>query len=217
MDYNYKILDYIFFPNKIRIIEYINTIISFSERVRKEGLFVIEEDIPFLIPDYFQKSLQLIMDGVHPDLIKVVLTEKQKSLLFEYREIIKIFFINLSGIENIELINKMYLKSVWISEDKRSMLSELPKLLETLQLSWKNNNEIILPPTLSEIFLLLNSKVIPEMQREILLNYRMNLENSMESILNIFREGSLAIQSGENPSVVRELLYSFIPDNLDKQ
>jgi hypothetical protein len=213
MEFNYKILDYIFFPNKIRIIEYINTIISFSERVRKEGLFVIEEDIPSLIPDYFQKSLQLIIDGVHPDLIKVVLTEKQKSLLFEYREIIKIFFINLSGIENIELINKMYLKSVWISEDKRSMLSELPKLLETLQLSWKNNNEIILPPTLSEIFLLLNSKVVPEMQREILLNYRMNLENSMESILNIFREGSLAIQSGENPSVVRELLYSFIPDN----
>jgi flagellar motor component MotA len=45
----------------------------------------------------------------------------------------------------------------------------------------------------------------------------MHLENSMESILNIFREGSLAIQSGENPSVVRELLYSFIPDNLEKQ
>jgi hypothetical protein len=215
MEYNYKILDYIFFPNKIRIIEYINTIVSFSERVRKEGLFVIEGDIPFLIPDYFQKSLQLIMDGVHPELVKVILTEKKKSLLFEYREILKLFFVNLSDIEDIELINKMYLKSIWISEDKRSMLSELPKILESLQLSWKNNNEIILPPTLSEIFLLLNSKVVPEMQREILLNYRMNLENSMESILNIFREGSLAIQSGENPSVVRELLCSFIPDNLE--
>jgi hypothetical protein len=160
MEYNYKILDYIFFPNKIRIIEYINTIISFSERVRKEGLFVIEEDIPSLIPDYFQKSLQLIMDGVHPDLIKVILTEKKKSLLFEYREILKLFFVNLSDIEDIELINKMYLKSIWISEDKRSMLSALPKLLESLKQSWKNNNEIILPPTLSEIFLLLNSKVV---------------------------------------------------------
>jgi hypothetical protein len=73
----------------------------------------------------------------------------------------------------------------------------------------------MLPPILREIFFLLNLKVTPQMQKEILLNYKFNLENSMESILNIFREGSLATQSGESNSVVREILFSFIPNNLE--
>jgi hypothetical protein len=73
----------------------------------------------------------------------------------------------------------------------------------------------MLPPILREIFFLLNLKVTPQMQKEILLNYKFNLENSMESILNIFREGSLPRQFGESNSVVREILFSFIPNNLE--
>ncbi len=211
---NDDILKYIFYPNKQEVIPYIDTLVIFSERVRKEGLFVIEPEIPFLEPAYFQLSLQLLMDGAYPDFARDLLLHKKKSLLLEYRDILKYFFFILTNLQNSDLstTSKLYVSSLWIEEEKRNLLISLPKTLIDLQDKWIQKLEVNLPVQLKEIFVVLNSKLPKDLEKELVDLHRYNMENTRESLLNIFLEGALSIQSGENPNKVRELLYSFLPD-----
>ena len=211
---NDDLLKYIFFPDKQEVIQYINTLVSFSERVRKEGLFVIEPEIPFLEPTYFQLSLQLLMDGAYPDFARDLLLHKKKSLLHEYRDILKYFFYLVINLQNSDLstTSKLYVNSLWIEEDKRNLLISLPKTLIDLHDKWIQKLEVNLPNQLKEIFVVLNSKLSEDLEKELVDLHRNNMENTRESLLNIFLEGAMSIQSGENPNKVRELLYSFLPD-----
>ena len=55
---------------KLDYVDAIRTLVSFSEKARREGLLSLEGDIAELKDTFMQKGIQLIVDGTDPDLLK---------------------------------------------------------------------------------------------------------------------------------------------------
>ncbi|MEW6096486.1 MAG: MotA/TolQ/ExbB proton channel family protein [bacterium] len=53
--------------------EVIETMIAFAQKARREGLLALEADIENIKDPFFQKGIQLVVDGVDPELIEEVL------------------------------------------------------------------------------------------------------------------------------------------------
>lgn len=53
--------------------EIIETMIAFAQKARREGLLALEADIENIKDPFFQKGIQLVVDGVDPELIEEVL------------------------------------------------------------------------------------------------------------------------------------------------
>ncbi len=51
----------------------IRTLVSFSEKARREGLLSLEEDLEGLTDQFMKKGIQLVVDGTDPDLLKAML------------------------------------------------------------------------------------------------------------------------------------------------
>ena len=58
------------FPIKYNLNELIVTIVSFSEKARREGLLALEDDLEELVDPFMRKGLQLVVDGTDPELVK---------------------------------------------------------------------------------------------------------------------------------------------------
>ncbi len=70
---------------ELNYVDTISTLVSFSEKARREGLLSLEEDSESLDDEFTKKGIQLIVDGTDPDLlrdmleIEIDLVEKDKS------------------------------------------------------------------------------------------------------------------------------------------
>lgn len=62
-----------FFNKEIEPGEIIETMIAFAQKARREGLLALEADIENIKEPFFQKGIQLVVDGVDPELIDEVL------------------------------------------------------------------------------------------------------------------------------------------------
>jgi len=61
------------FPPKYDLSNLILTIVSFSEKARREGLLALEDDLEELDDPFMRKGLQLVVDGTDPELVKNIL------------------------------------------------------------------------------------------------------------------------------------------------
>ncbi len=53
--------------------EIIETLIAFAQKARREGLLALEADIENIKEPFFRKGIQLVVDGVDPELVEEVL------------------------------------------------------------------------------------------------------------------------------------------------
>lgn len=84
------------FAPKLNTKELIGTFISFSEKARREGLLVLEEDLEDIPDPFFKKGIQLVIDGTDPEIIKeIMLTDMEKKE--EYEKIGAEYFETLGG------------------------------------------------------------------------------------------------------------------------
>ncbi len=67
------LLGLIFFHKVEDLGEIIEKIISFAQKARREGLLALEADLESIHDPFFRKGLQLVVDGVDPELIVAVL------------------------------------------------------------------------------------------------------------------------------------------------
>lgn len=51
----------------------VQTIVSFAEKARREGLLALESDVSDLENEFLRKSIQLVVDGTDPELVKAIL------------------------------------------------------------------------------------------------------------------------------------------------
>jgi chemotaxis protein MotA len=191
-----RILKHVFVSEQIDMIGLIQTLVSFAEKARREGLLALEEDAGQLDDDFMRKSIQLVVDGTDPELVKSILDTE------------------IGLLEERHSSNKGYLDSIAELGPAFGMLGTLIGLIQMLgNLSDPDALGPGMAVALVTTFygsILANMISIP-MGKKL-------AQNSGREILcrELMVEGILSIQAGENPRIVEEKLKVFLPPAMRK-
>jgi chemotaxis protein MotA len=192
-----KIFKAAFVSEQIDMIGLIQTLVSFAEKARREGLLALEEDAGQLDDEFMRKSIQLVVDGTDPELVKSIL-DTDIGLLAERHNDNKGFF------DSIAELGPAF-----------GMLGTLIGLIQMLQ---NLSDPSALGPGMAVALvttfygsILANMFAIP-------LGKKL-AQNSAREVLSreLMVEGILSIQAGENPRIVEEKLKVFLPPTMRKR
>lgn len=181
---------------KLDYVDAIRTLVSFSEKARREGLLSLEGDISELKDTFMQKGIQLIVDGTDPDLLKSMME------------------IEIDLLDSDLSMNGKMLESAGAFAPAFGMLGTVMGLIAMLQAL---NNPDALGPAMAValittfygsllsnlIFLPMGEKL--GMRKDIFVMHR-----------QMILEGVLSIQAGDNPRLLEEKLKTFLPPDARK-
>ncbi len=192
-----KIVGIAFNPPKENPAETILMLVSFSEKARREGLLALEDDLDELKDDFLQKGIQLVVDGTDPELVRSILETDLGNIEARHGGAKQMFddagtFAPSFGMIGTLIGLIIMLKHI---EDKSMLGSGMATALITTYYGT----------------LLANLMFIPIANK---LRERNNEEVLMKEIMI---QGTLAIQSGDNPRIVKDRLVSFLPPALRDQ
>jgi chemotaxis protein MotA len=171
----------------------IASLVSFSEKARREGLLALEDDLEEVEEEFLRKGIQLVVDGTDPEVIKSILYNDLNQMQERHDVGIKIFdnwgkiapafgmIGTLAGL--IAMLANM--------QDTSSIGSGMALALITTFYGAIFANLIFIP-----------------------LKSKLEDRDKMESLVReIMIEGILSIQSGDNPRILEQKLVSFLaPD-----
>lgn len=171
--------------------ETIRLLVGFAEKARREGLLALEEDARNVDDPFLQKGVRLIVDGTDPELVKDVLeTEMEES---EARhEAGQAIFKNGGG----------FAPTIGILATVLSLVSVLQHL----------DQPDTLGPKISAAFLATFYGVaVANVFYYPMANHLKRHTTTEVGNRILIIEGILSIQSGDNPRVLAEKLWSFLP------
>ena len=179
-----------FFHKEESPVEIIDTMVSLAERARREGILAIEKSISDLDDPFMKDGMQLAVDGSEPEIIRTIMQNELENLENRHKTGQRIFhqmgtFAPAFGMIGtlIGLINM--LKS--LDDPTQIGAGMAVALITTLYVALMANL----------IFLPLEGKL---KQRSV--------DETVKREMII--EGILAIQSGDNPRIVRGKLLTFV-------
>jgi len=172
----------------------VQTIVSFAEKARREGLLALENDLAELKDEFLKKSIQLVVDGTDPELVKAILDTEigiletrhsgNKAVLDTAAELSPAFGMMGTLIGLIAMLGNL--------EDVSRLGPGMAVALITTMYGSMLANMFCIP---------LSKKLAGRSAKEVV---------SMELMV----EGILAIQAGENPRIVEEKLKVFLPPKM---
>ena len=65
---------------KFDIAGLITTLVSFSEKARREGLLALEDDVAELPDEFLRKGIQLVVDGTDPELVRNIMETEMSNI-----------------------------------------------------------------------------------------------------------------------------------------
>ena len=179
-----------FFHKEESPVEIIDTMVSLAERARREGILAIEKSISDLDDPFMKDGMQLAVDGSEPEIIRTIMQNELENLENRHKTGQRIFhqmgtFAPAFGMIGtlIGLINM--LKSL---DDPTQIGAGMAVALITTLYGALMANLIFLPLEGK----LKQRSVDETVKREMII------------------EGILAIQSGDNPRIVRGKLLTFV-------
>jgi chemotaxis protein MotA len=171
--------------------ETIRTLVEFSEKARREGLLVLEEDAKQVEDPFLGKGVRLVVDGTDPELVKDILETE------------------LDAMEERHHVNQDMFKQGGAFAPTIGILATVLSLVSVLQ---HLDEPATLGPHISAAFLatfygvaVANIGYLPVANAL----KKKTAQEAAERTLMI--EGVLSIQSGDNPRVLSEKLWSFLP------
>ena len=192
-----KILKNAFTVQQMDMIGLIQTLVSFAEKARREGLLALEDDASQLDDEFMKKSIQLVVDGTDPELVKSILDTE------------------IGLLEERHTSNKGYVDAIAELGPAFGMLGTLIGLIQMLG---NLDDPSALGPGMAVALvttfygsLLANMFALP-MGRKL-------ATNSGREIMcrELMIEGILSIQAGENPRIVEEKLKVFLSPDMRKR
>ncbi|AWZ48203.1 motility protein A [Clostridiaceae bacterium 14S0207] len=163
---------------------------NLSRKARREGLLSLEEEINSVENEFMKKGLQMVVDGIEPEVIKDIME------------------LEISEVERRHGDNSSVLKTWAAFGPAFGMLGTLIGLIQMLaNLSDQSGLASGMATALITTFYgsLLANLILTPMATN--LDYKSSLEiSNMEMML----EGILAIQSGVNPRIVEEKLTAYL-------
>jgi chemotaxis protein MotA len=168
----------------------IPTLVSLSEKARREGLLALEDNLEEIEDDFLKRSLQLVIDGTDPELVKEIMR-------------IRISKIEDRHNDGIGLFNML--------EIRAPAFGLIGTILGLVQLLKNLEDPTTLGPALAVALIttfygvIIANAVCGPMQT------KLALMNGNEMLIrNMMVDGVLAIQSGDNPRIVEEKLLAFM-------
>lgn len=84
----------IFFHPVENLREIIESMISFAQKARRDGLLSLEADIENIHDPFFRKGIQLVVDGVDPELIEEILYTDAEKMAARHKVGLEYFMIS---------------------------------------------------------------------------------------------------------------------------
>jgi chemotaxis protein MotA len=186
-----SVLKQVFISKKIDSISLIKTLVSFAEKARREGLLALEEDASQLDDEFMRKSIQLVVDGTDPELVKSILDTE------------------IGFLEERHSSNKNYLDSIAELGPAFGMLGTLIGLIQML--GNLSDPDALGPGMAVALVTTFYGSVLANMV-SLPLGKKLAQNSSGEIMYrSLMMEGILSIQAGENPRIVEEKLRVFLP------
>ncbi len=181
----------VFFGSSPDMVGLVQTMVSFAEKARREGLLALEEDAGQLDDEFLRKSIQLVVDGTDPELVKAILDTE------------------IGLLEDRHGQNKKLLDTMAEMAPAFGMLGTLVGLVQMLQ---NLNDPSSLGPGMAVAIItsfygsfIANVIALP-------MGKKLAARTGQEVLCReLMVEGVLAIQAGENPRIVEEKLKVFLP------
>ncbi len=192
-----NILRILFSTEDIDYAELIETLVTFAEKSRREGLLSLENDIQDIKEPFLRKAIQLIVDGTDPEMVK------------------RIMITEMEQMELRHLFNKKFFDEWGYYGPALGMAGALVGLIAALshaedRAAVTHGVAIAFIATLYAVFIS-NAIVLP-------MATRLDLKNQKDVLIKtIMLEGVLSIQAGDNPTLTREKLTAFLPPKLREQ
>ena len=186
-----KVAKIAFFSKTPDMVSLVQTIVSFAEKARREGLLALEADAGELDDEFLSKSIQLVVDGTDPELVKAIL-DTEISVLEERHSANKGMFDTMG-----ELFPAFGMLGTLIG-----LIAMLRNLDDPASLG--PGMAVALITTFYGSFMA-NLVALP-------ISAKLAARSSEETVVReLMVEGVLAIQAGENPRIVEEKLKVFLP------
>jgi len=175
---------------KVNPKETILTIVSFSEKARREGLLALEDDLDQLDDEFMRKGIQLVVDGTDPELVRKILENE------------------LGYMEARHATGKQMFEDIGYLAPTFGMLGTLIGLIVML----KNiTDKATVGQGMATALITTYYGAIIANLYAIPISNKLRERNNDEVLLReIMIEGILAIQSGDNPRIVKDRLVSFL-------
>jgi len=174
--------------------EMIITLISFSEKARREGLLVLEDDIQDVSDPFLKKCMQLVVDGTDPELVKNIMNTEINQIEARHDTLKKVFddasaLFPAWGMIGTLIGLVIMLRSLGGSGGIEAIGGGMAVALITTYYGAVLANGFAMP-----------------------IAAKLATRHSSESLIkDIMLEGVLSIQAGDNPRIVKDKLVSFLP------
>lgn len=174
--------------------EMIITLISFSEKARREGLLVLEDDLQDVTDSFLKKGMQLVVDGTDPELVKNIMNTELDQIETRHDAVKKLFddasaLFPAWGMIGTLIGLVIMLRSLGGGGGTEAIGSGMAAALITTYYGAVMANAFAMP-----------------------ISTKLSTRHSSEMLMKtIMLEGVLSIQSGDNPRIVKDKLISFLP------
>lgn len=180
--------------NEVRAI--IDTLLTFGEKARKEGVLSLEDDVSEIPDPFLQKAIRLVVDGTDPEVVKRIMYNEINKLDSRHKSLAQLFVDWGAFAPAFGMIGTLV-----------GLIALLGNLADTAALG--QGMAVALITTLYGS-IVSNWIAVPMASK---LN---NYNNEEILIKEIILEGVLSIQAGDNPAILRERLNSFLGSNARK-
>ncbi len=171
--------------------EMIITLVSFSEKARREGLLALEDDLDELEDEFLRKGIQLVVDGTDPEMVRRIMETEIEQMSDRHAAMIKIYEDMASLAPGFGMVGTL-----------------LGLILMLVNLEDKSK---IGPGMSAALITTLYGAIIANWLSIPMVN-KLNVRNSEEILMRLIMiEGTLSIQSGDNPRLVKDKLVAYLP------
>jgi chemotaxis protein MotA len=194
----FKVGSKVFNQPKIDYIQLIETLVEKSEKARRDGLLALDDETEDIDDEFLKKGIQLVVDGTEPELVKDIMHQELNKLEERHARSRDMFDLlgTLSPAFGLlgTLIGLIGMLSN-IGGDKTTIgVGMSTALITTLYGSFLANF----------LYIPISKKLETRSADEVLEK-------------EIMLEGTLSIQSGENPRILRQRLASYLPPSIRSQ
>lgn len=184
-----------------------SSLVSFSEKSRREGLLALEDDLECIENTMLNRMIQLVVDGTDPELVRSIGDRMIMSSLHSLEEIlacVEFAGINTgrSGYDGTVL---SYIKSRDLgpyAELAASICASLPSLA---------GGQADAGGRMADILELMGSGMDDDLKHELMMNHMDSIIYTNRVYNEIVLTGALGIQAGDNPRVLAEKLRAHVP------
>ncbi|MCE9499403.1 MAG: motility protein A [Leptospira sp.] len=181
-----------FLSPKFDIPGLITTLVSFSEKARREGLLALEDDVNELPDEFLRKGIQLVVDGTDPELVRNIMETEMTNIASRH-----------SG-------GRAWWDTLGGLAPGFGMLGTLIGLIAMLQNMGGGDPNAIGTGMAAALITTLYGSFIANMFAIPLVKKLASRSEDELMMKQIMIEGTLSIQSGDNPRIVKEKLSSFL-------